>query len=182
MKWGLLFLCIALSAEEHIYLKTPKISREEVIGTSVGIRPYRKTGIRMEEERYGDKVVIHNYGYGGSGITLSLAGAERAVELVALHKEKTVAVLGAGVIGLATAYELLKKGYEVHLYADAWNPNLTSNVAAGIWSPLKRPYDMSEERKMFHQKLAERAQMRFLENVGENPEFAGVRQIWSYSF
>jgi glycine/D-amino acid oxidase-like deaminating enzyme len=55
-----------------------------------------------------------------------------------------VAVLGAGVVGLSTAYLLIKKGYRVNLYAELTpferlkdRPEITSTVAAGYWMPLK---------------------------------------------
>lgn len=47
--------CISLYSVEHVYLKTPRISRQEIIGTNVGIRPYRKTGVRLEVEWLLDK-------------------------------------------------------------------------------------------------------------------------------
>lgn len=179
----LLLVCSSLFGVEHVYLKTPNLSQEEMIGTNVGVRPYRKSGIRIEAEKIGDKFIIHNYGYGGSGITLSFGGSKETIELLENETaEKTVAVLGAGVIGLATAYDLLEKGYNVHLYANAWSPNLTSNVAAGIWSPLSFPSYLSEDKSKFHQKLLENSEARFLKSTTNEPEFAGVSFIQSYSF
>lgn len=50
----------------------------------VGIRPFRKTGVRLERETLSDgRVVIHNYGHGGSGFTLSWGCAGEVVDLVA---------------------------------------------------------------------------------------------------
>ena len=117
--------------------------RCELLSCRVGVRPFRKSGVRLEVEPLSEKLIIHNYGYGGSGLTLSWGGAEIALDLLdqeiakdpTLATQKAVAVLGAGVIGLTTAYELLEKGYQVNIYADESPPNLTSDVAAGIWSP-----------------------------------------------
>jgi D-amino-acid oxidase len=48
-----------------------------VIGVKVGLRPFRKSGVRLEPEKLGDgRTVIHNYGHGGAGFTLSWACAE----------------------------------------------------------------------------------------------------------
>lgn len=176
--------CLSLFGAEHIYLKTPNISRENIIGTNVGIRPFRKTGVRLEAELLKDKLIIHNYGYGGSGLTLAFGGAKEVLDILDKQKisSKTVAILGAGVVGLATAYDLLERGYEVHIYADEWSPNLTSNVAAGIWSPLSFPTDISEEKKKLHQRMLEVSEDRFLKSTGDIPEFAGIRFICSYSF
>ena len=75
MFYKIAFFCLfAISglSLEHVYLKTPVISKENIIGTNVGIRPYRKTGVRIEAEKIRNKLIIHNYGYGGSGLTLPL--------------------------------------------------------------------------------------------------------------
>lgn len=187
MLYRICFLCLfcfSLFSAEHVYLKTPNISQQEIIGTNVGIRPYRKTGVRIEAESLPDKLIIHNYGYGGSGLTLSFGGVKEVLEILENQKSssKTVAILGAGVVGLTTAYDLLEKGYEVHIYANEWSPNLTSNVAAGIWSPLSFPSDIPEEKKKLHQRMLETAEQRFLKSTGNDPEFAGIRLISSYSF
>lgn len=46
-----------------------------------------------------------------------------------------VAIVGAGIIGLTTAYQLLHKGYEITIYADAFAPDITSAKAAAFWFP-----------------------------------------------
>lgn len=181
------FFCLirfSIHAIDQVYLATPNISRDEIIGTNVGIRPFRKTGIRLEAEWVKDKLIIHNYGYGGSGLTLCFAGAKEVLNILEEEKNhsKNVAILGAGAAGLATAYELLEQGYNVTLYADEWIPNLTSNVAAGIWSPLSFPKDLSEEKKNLHQTMLEYSEARFRKSIGDNPEFKGIRIIPSYSF
>lgn len=187
MFYKIAFFCLCVTSvfsAEHVYLNTPNISKENILGTNVGIRPFRKTGIRIELEQIQDKLIIHNYGYGGSGLTLSFGGVQEVLEILENQKNhsKVVAVLGAGVVGLTTAYDLLEKGYEVHIYADEWSPNLTSNVAAGIWSPLSFPKDLSEEKKQLHLRMQKNSECRFLKSVGDSPEFIGVRLIPSYSF
>ncbi len=169
---------------EEVYLKTPLISKEHVIGTKVGIRPFRKRGVRIEAELINDKLIVHNYGYGGSGITLSFGGTEEVMKILEQHQNipKRVAILGAGVIGLTTAYDLLAKGYEVHIYSNEWSPNLTSNIAAGIWTPLTFPYDLPQEKEELHLRMEKIAANRFLRSVGESPEFSGVRIMNLYSF
>ena len=47
------------------------VSRERVIRTSVGLRPARRSGFLVKAERFGDKIVVHNYGHGSHGVTLS---------------------------------------------------------------------------------------------------------------
>jgi len=175
---------VSLFSIEQVYLKTPDLFKENIIGTVSGIRPFRSSGVRIEAEYIGDKCIVHNYGYGGSGFTLCFGGAKEVLDILDHHisSSKTVAVLGAGVIGLATAYDLLAQGYEVHLYASEWTPHLTSNIAAGIWTPLLFPKNLSEEKKQFHLKLQNNAEKRFMKSVVESPEFSGVRLINCYSF
>ena len=53
-----------------------------IVGERVGLRPFRRSGVRLERERLPDgRIVIHNYGHGGSGFTLSWGCAEAALEL-----------------------------------------------------------------------------------------------------
>lgn len=54
-----------------------------VVRTRVGLRPYRRSGIRLESELLADgRHVIHNYGHGGSGFTLAWGCARAAVALL----------------------------------------------------------------------------------------------------
>lgn len=59
------------------------IAPPRVIATRVGLRPYRKTGVRLEAGRMGDgRAIIHNYGHGGAGFTLSWGCARSVLDLV----------------------------------------------------------------------------------------------------
>ena len=69
-----------------------KISRERLIRTVVGLRPYRPQGFVVGAERFDDKLIVHNYGHGGAGVTLSWGCAddeatEVLARLVAEHPE-----------------------------------------------------------------------------------------------
>jgi D-amino-acid oxidase len=59
-----------------------KIEKPNVLTECVGLRPFRKSGIRLERYRLSDsRTVIHNYGHGGSGFTLSWACANAVFQL-----------------------------------------------------------------------------------------------------
>src|SRR5438270_3961939 len=53
-----------------------------VLAERVGLRPFRKSGVRLEQEKLRDnRTVIHNYGHGGSGFTLSWGCAENVFQI-----------------------------------------------------------------------------------------------------
>lgn len=107
-----------------------------IVRTVVGLRPYRASGFVVRAERMGEKVVIHNYGHGGGGISLSWGSSHLAVEEVLATEDRDVAVLGAGVMGLTTARLLQRAGRRATIYARDLPPSTTSNVAGGQWTPF----------------------------------------------
>jgi D-amino-acid oxidase len=59
-----------------------RIERPKILAERVGLRPFRKSGVRVERAHLRNgRTVIHNYGHGGSGFTLSWGCAEEVVEL-----------------------------------------------------------------------------------------------------
>jgi D-amino-acid oxidase len=59
-----------------------KISNPQVLAERVGLRPFRKSGVRLERDCLRDgRTVIHNYGHGGAGFTLSWGCASEVVNL-----------------------------------------------------------------------------------------------------
>src|SRR3546814_6554356 len=80
-----------------------KVSRDRLIRTLVGLRPYRPSGFVVRAEALGAKRLVHNYGHGGAGITLSWGTSRLAADLGLQGHAGPVAVIGAGVVGLTTA-------------------------------------------------------------------------------
>ncbi len=111
-------------------------SMDRVTRTLVGLRPFRKTGPRLEAVRVGDKDVVHNYGHGGGGVSLSWGVAEMAANLAKGFGRQRIGVLGAGAIGLSTAIALQRSGADVTIYAKDFPPYTTSNVAGAMWHPV----------------------------------------------
>lgn len=111
------------------------IDEERVVRTVVGLRPFRASGFRVEAEKLGNKLVVHNYGHGGGGITLSWGTSQLAVDLAWPTGAQRYAVLGCGAVGLATARLLQRRGAAVTIYARELPPGTTSNIAGGQWLP-----------------------------------------------
>lgn len=128
----------------------------------LGIRPVRKPTFRLETERIGQKAIVHNYGHGGAGITMSWGCAVEVLRLVRLEASATtppVAVLGAGVMGLTAAKLLRNKGFPVRILAAARNWT-TSDIAGGQWCPSFVDHDGSTEgRQVFERILTNAFQM-----------------------
>lgn len=60
----------------------PELADIEVVGSASGLRPCRPA-VRLEAERLSDdETVVHNYGHGGAGVTLSWGCALEVAQLV----------------------------------------------------------------------------------------------------
>jgi D-amino-acid oxidase len=71
---------IVAECSRVLHIKNPRVLAERV-----GLRPFRKSGVRLERDRLSDgRIVIHNYGHGGSGFTLSWGCAREVLHRAAL--------------------------------------------------------------------------------------------------
>jgi len=59
----------------------PELDRTKIVGTAVGLRPSRHE-VRLEKESIDGRTIIHNYGHGGAGVTLSWGCADEIVRLL----------------------------------------------------------------------------------------------------
>lgn len=118
-----------------------RLSPDRIIDIAVGLRPFRARGPRLEAQRLHGKAVLHHYGHGGSGWSLSWGSAQRALALVqaaGLKPGQRLAVVGAGAIGLTTARQAQQAGYRVRLYARELASRVHSSAATGLWTPESR--------------------------------------------
>src|ERR1041384_2833731 len=86
-----------------------RIDESRLLRTTVGLRPYRPDGFVVRNERLGEKIVVHDYGHGGSGMTLCWGTAQMAIESVLYNLGKDEAIIGGGVIGLADDGRMTKE-------------------------------------------------------------------------
>ena len=126
----------AASRPQSGCLPRVNVAPERVIRTVAGLRPYRASGFVVRAEPLGDKRLVHNYGHGGAGITLSWGSSKLATALGLQGHRGAVAVIGAGVMGLTTARLVQEAGFPVTLYTEALPPDTTSNIAGGQWHPF----------------------------------------------
>jgi glycine/D-amino acid oxidase-like deaminating enzyme len=115
-----------------------RASADRLIDINVCTRPFRMQGPRIEaEQRYG-KTLVHHYGHGGSGWSLSWGSARVAMGLVLAQRPRRVAVAGAGAIGLTTARVAQRAGLKVRIYCKDRPPEVRSSSATGLWTPDSR--------------------------------------------
>lgn len=129
-----------------IFKPTPQLTDDQILRVVCGLRPCRHGGLRIETETDGDRLIVHQYGHGGCGVTISFGTAEIACELVeanATHDE-AVAVLGAGVVGLVTARMLAERGRRVTIYAERVAHETTSVLAGALWLPVGVEFGLGE--------------------------------------
>ena len=113
-----------------------QVSADREIRTTVGLRPFRPSGFVVRAEKLDETLLVHNYGHGGGGITLSWGTARLAVDLGIQGYTGPAAVIGCGAVGLATARLLQEAGLSVIIYTQDLPPNTTSNMAGGQWFPF----------------------------------------------
>ena len=69
------------------------------------------------------------------------------------QEQLSIAVIGAGVIGLTSAIRLLEQGHTVTLFARTIPPHTTSDVAAAYWAPHE--YGNDRRRRWAYASLQE---------------------------
>ncbi|MGE0206366.1 MAG: FAD-dependent oxidoreductase [Candidatus Babeliales bacterium] len=153
------------------YLEVPSLKDTNILAYKAGVRPYRKTGIRLEAEWYNKKLLIHNYGHGGAGLTLSWGSAQEVFNILnqeinahkELDKEKTIAIIGGGIVGLCVADILLEHGYSVKMYAEKKYHETTSNVAAGFFGAFSVAIADDEDKKQQFDRILKWSEKKLLE-------------------
>lgn len=153
----------------------PRVTMDRVVRTVAGLRPFRPSGFVVRAERMDDKLVVHNYGHGGGGLSLSWGSAHLAVREAGDPPERTAAVLGCGVMGLSTARLLQDRGWSVTIYSKALPPHTTSNVAGGLWGPTS-VFDSQRLTPAFEARFAEAA--RVAHHAFQNLVGAGYGVSW----
>ena len=157
----------------------PRISMDNVIRSIVGLRPYRPSGFVVKSEQFDDKVVVHNYGHGGGGITLSWGSSALAVRETLGMEHRDVAVVGGGVMGLTSARLLQDAGWKVTIYTKEVARHSTSNRAGGQWSPAS-VYDKDVVTDAFMSQLVWAAKVSHHAQTNLGGADYGIRWMENY--
>ena len=115
-----------------------RASLDRMTAITVCTRPFRAQGPRLDVEQIQGRTVIHSYGHGGSGWSLSWGAGELAAERVFGTGEREVAVIGCGAIGLTTAVVLQRAGMVVTIYTKELPSDTRSSLATGVFTPDSR--------------------------------------------
>jgi len=158
-------------------------------------RPLRRSGPNISSEflSHIEKTVFHNYGHGGAGWTLVFGAVNQSVSffLESLQQDSSlrhapITILGAGVMGLVTAYELEKLRRTqselgigpIKIVAEAFS-GLASNNAGGLWAQVHVVHEF-EHQPYIDRLSIESFQRYFSIACGEVVEFEGCAELQPY--
>lgn len=117
-------------------------------------------------------MLVHNYGHGGGGFSLSWGSAKLAVDLAGEVGGKDCAVVGGGVMGLSIGRLLQQRGARVTILAKELPPETTSNVAGAQWWPFS-VFDNSRRTPEFSEQYVRAAEFSWRYFQGfTGPEWA----------
>ena len=100
--------CAAMAAKPAaaaapLQLAPIRASTDRITRITVCTRPFRASGPRLDTEQVGSKLVVHNYGHGGSGWSLSWGSSSIAMRKALAGGDRDIAVIGCGALGLTSA-------------------------------------------------------------------------------
>lgn len=120
-------------------LSRMRVSADRIVDITVCTRPFRMAGPRIESQRLHGKTIVHHYGHGGAGWSLSWGSATLgALPLIRATGARRIAVIGSGAVGLTTARVAQRAGFKVRIYCRERPPEVASTFATGMWSPESR--------------------------------------------
>lgn len=134
---------------------------ERLFDITACTRPFRAMGPRLDAERIGETLVVHNYGHGGSGWSLSWGSGTQAMRIAMAGAPRSVAVIGCGALGLTSAILAQEAGAQVTIYARDLLPQARSFRATGSWTPDSRVALADKAESGFGDRWEEMARISF---------------------
>lgn len=140
----------------RVTLTAPEFTTSHVKEKITCIRAHRERVFQISHEQQGDKLIFHNYGQGGAGLTFLFGSVNESMRQFAEYvdknhaiKSQSIHVVGAGCYGLLTAICLARAGYTVSILAQELEKTSSAN-AAGFFFPRSRKTSTPQEREIFH--------------------------------
>jgi D-amino-acid oxidase len=128
-----------LPLADRMPVLTPiRAHKDRLFDITVCLRPFRAQGPRLDTEMLGDTLVVHNYGHGGSGWSLSWGSGTIAVQKALAGSPRQIAVIGGGALGLTSAILAQRAGVSVTIYCKDLIQHARSARATGSWTPDSR--------------------------------------------
>jgi hypothetical protein len=123
----------------------PNLSDDHIGQKILCHRSMRLGSPKLNVEIIGNKTIANNYGHGGSVWTIGFGCAQYVNNLFikseSLKYSTPITIIGAGIIGLFSAYDLYKKGYHnLTIIADQFK-YLVSHNAGGLLAPVSMSND-----------------------------------------
>jgi glycine/D-amino acid oxidase-like deaminating enzyme len=115
-----------------------RVGLDQLIDVKCCIRPLRAAGPNLGTEMVGNNLIVHNYGHGGSGWSLSWGSADVAVGKAMSVLPSEIAVVGGGIVGLTAAVQAQRAGLKVTIYARELIQRTRSFRASGSFTPDSR--------------------------------------------
>ena len=140
-----------------------RASWDRVIRTTVGLRPYRAAGFVLRATKLDDSLLVHNYGHGGTGHSLSWGCGAVAADLALEQGGRRAAVIGCGIVGLTTTRQLQRRGFDVTIYAKTVPPDTTSNMALAGFTPTSGLVDTDQRTPAWDEQFRRVAEISYRE-------------------
>jgi glycine/D-amino acid oxidase-like deaminating enzyme len=156
-------------------------SWDRIIRTTVGLRPHRDPGFVLKADKLDDKLLVHNYGHGGAGMSLAWGTGLMAAEFATEHQARQAAVIGCGSVGLTCARQLQRRGFDVTIYAMAVPPYVTSNMSLAGFTPLSGLVDPARRTPQWDAQFRRAAEISYRQlQLLAGPHY-GVSWLDNYS-
>ncbi|HMF98265.1 MAG TPA: FAD-dependent oxidoreductase, partial [Vicinamibacterales bacterium] len=156
-------------------------SWDRVIRTTVGLRPHRPSGFVLRAEKLGDRMLIHDYGHAGAGMSLAWGCGLVVSEFALQTADRRAAVIGCGSPGLTAARQLQRRGFDVTIYAATVPPDTTSNMSLAGFTPTTALIDKDRRTPAWDAQFLRVAEISYRElqlMVGRN---YGVKWMDAYN-
>jgi D-amino-acid oxidase len=171
----------AVSSRAPLRLPPVRVAWDRVIRATVGLRPHRPSGFVLRAEKLDAKTLIHNYGHGGAGMSLSWGTGQMAAELALEQSERRAAVIGSGVVGLTTARQLQRRGFDVTIYAATVPPDTTSNMSLAGFTPTSGLVAFSQRTPAWDDQFRRAVEIAYRQlQLLAGPKY-GISWIYNYS-